>query len=314
MTTNPPGNDSGTPIHDRTAAAEGHEIHPGVTVPTWADTTPLEDGRDADLLGLGDDSTSSAVPASEQLPATPSAAGLSGAGAPGSATGSIADHDLLPGSGSTAGISGGPSSGGSSSGGSDSDAKAKADAAKGAAQDVAGDAKEKAANVAGTAKEQAANVASEATDHAKQLYGQASENLKQQAGEQQQRAASGLKSLGEQLGRMADNDEEQGVASRVVRDLSGRASSAAGFLENRDPGSLLDEVKSFAAKRPGAFIAMAAGAGILAGRLTKAITTEVKHEKEADATGTGTTHTPGTTGTGTTHTTGTGTTGTGTGV
>jgi cell division septum initiation protein DivIVA len=304
MTTNPPGNDSGTPIHDRTAAADGHEIHPGVTVPAWADTTPLEDGRDADLLGLGDDSTSSAVPASEQLPATPSAAGLSGAGAPGSATGSIADHDLLPDSGSTAGISGGPSSGGSSSGGSGSDAKAKADAAKGAAQDVAGDAKEKAANVAGTAKEQAANVASEATDHAKQLYGQASENLKQQAGEQQQRAASGLKSLGEQLGRMADNDEEQGVASRVVRDLSGRASSAAGFLENRDPGSLLDEVKSFAAKRPGAFIALAAGAGILAGRLTKAITTEVKHEKEADATGTGTTHTPGTTGT----------TGTGTGV
>jgi cell division septum initiation protein DivIVA len=304
MTTNPPGNDSGTPIHDRTAAAEGHEIHPGVTVPAWADTTPLEDGRDADLLGLGDDSTSAAVPASEQLPATPSAAGLSGAGAPGSATGSIADHDLLPDSGSTAGISGGPSSGGSSSGGSGSDAKAKADAAKGAAQDVAGDAKEKAANVAGTAKEQAANVASEATDHAKQLYGQASENLKQQAGEQQKRAASGLKSLGEQLGRMAENDEEQGVASRVVRDLSGRASSAAGFLENRDPGSLLDEVKSFAAKRPGAFIAMAAGAGILAGRLTKAITTEVKHEKEADATGTGTTHTPGTTGT----------TGTGTGV
>jgi cell division septum initiation protein DivIVA len=307
MTTNPPGNDSGTPIHDRTAAAEGHEIHPGVTVPAWADTTPLEDGRDADLLGLGDDSTSAAVPASEQLPATPSAAGLSGAGAPGSATGSIADHDLLPDSGSTAGISGGPSSGGSSSGGSGSDAKAKADAAKGAAQDVAGDAKEKAANVAGTAKEQAANVASEATDHAKQLYGQASENLKQQAGEQQKRAASGLKSLGEQLGRMAENDEEQGVASRVVRDLSGRASSAAGFLENRDPGSLLDEVKSFAAKRPGAFIAMAAGAGILAGRLTKAITTEVKHEKEADATGTGTTHTPGTTGTGTTGTTGTGT-------
>jgi hypothetical protein len=311
MTTNPPGNDSGTPIHDRTAAADGHEIHPGVTVPAWADTTPLEDGHDADLLGLGDDSPSAAVPASEQLPATPSAAGLSGAGAPGSATGSIADHDELYGAGSTAGISGGPSSGGSSSDGSDAkaDAKAKADAAKGAAQDVAGDAKEKAANVAGTAKEQAANVASEATDHAKQLYGQASESLKQQAGEQQKRAASGLKSLGEQLGRMAENDEEQGVASRVVRDLSGRASSAAGFLENRDPGSLLDEVKSFAAKRPGAFIALAAGAGILAGRLTKAITAEVKHEKEADATGTGTT------GTGTTHTPGTtGTTGTGTGV
>ena len=188
-----------------------------------------------------------AVPADEQLPAVPSVA--------------------------SAGSAGGSSGDGSGSG--------KADAAKGAAQDVAGDAKEQAANVAGTAKEQASKVASEATDHAKQLYGQASENLKQQAGEQQQRAAGGLRSLGEQLGRMAENDDEQGVASKVVRDLSGRATSAAGFLENRDPGSLLDEVKTFAAKRPGTFIAIAAGAGLLAGRLTKALATEVKHEKEA---------------------------------
>lgn len=157
----------------------------------------------------------------------------------------------------------------------------KADQAKSAAQDVAGDAKAKASDVAGTAKEQASNVASEATDHAKQLYGQATETLKGQAADQQQRAAGGLRSIGEQLGRMADNDDEQGVASKVVRDLSGRATSAAGFLEDRDPGSLLDEVKSFAAKRPGTFIALAAGAGILAGRLTKALATEVKHEKEA---------------------------------
>ncbi|MBO9052315.1 hypothetical protein JYQ33_17115 [Curtobacterium flaccumfaciens pv. flaccumfaciens] len=198
-----------------------------------------------------------AVPADEQLPAVPSAASAGSAG----------------GSGSSGSAGGSGSDSGSGSG--------KADAAKGAAQDVAGDAKEKAANVAGTAKEQASKVASEATDHAKQLYGQASENLKQQAGEQQQRAAGGLRSLGEQLGRMAENDDEQGVAAKVVRDLSGRATSAAGFLENRDPGSLLDEVKTFAAKRPGTFIAIAAGAGLLAGRLTKALATEVKHEKEA---------------------------------
>ncbi|PYY65633.1 MULTISPECIES: hypothetical protein [unclassified Curtobacterium] len=262
MTTNPPGNDSGTPIHDRTAASEGHEVAPGVTVPSYASGTPAarptDPGAPQTYDPYGDsaaevpfDAPLDAVPADEQLPAVPSAASAGGAG---SASGSGSDS-------------------GSGSG--------KADAAKGAAQDVAGDAKEKAANVAGTAKEQASKVASEATDHAKQLYGQASENLKQQAGEQQQRAAGGLRSLGEQLGRMAENDDEQGVASKVVRDLSGRATSAAGFLENRDPGSLLDEVKTFAAKRPGTFIAIAAGAGLLAGRLTKALATEVKHEKEA---------------------------------
>ncbi|WP_412162326.1 hypothetical protein [Curtobacterium flaccumfaciens] len=273
MTTNPPGNDSGTPIHDRTAASEGHEVAPGVTVPSYASGTPAarptDPGAPQTYDPYGDsaaevpfDAPLDAVPADEQLPAVPSAASAGSAGGSGSASGSGSDS-------------------GSGSG--------KADAAKGAAQDVAGDAKEKAANVAGTAKEQASKVASEATDHAKQLYGQASENLKQQAGEQQQRAAGGLRSLGEQLGRMAENDDEQGVAAKVVRDLSGRATSAAGFLENRDPGSLLDEVKTFAAKRPGTFIAIAAGAGLLAGRLTKALATEVKHEKEAGdgATGSG---------------------------
>ncbi|PZE63569.1 hypothetical protein [Curtobacterium sp. MCBD17_021] len=300
MTTNPPGNDSGTPIHDATAAAEGHEIQPGVTVPSYASGTPVERPTGFDDLEPLD-----AIPADQQLPAGTSATSSL------TATPSTAGHD---------------DSGSDSSGG-----KAKAQAAKGAASDVAGDAKEKAANVAGTAKEQAANVASEVSDHARQLFGQASGTLKDQASDQQQRAAGGLRTIGDQLGKMADNDDEQGLAAKVVRDLSGRASSFAGYLEGREPGTLIEDVKSFAARRPGTFIAIAAGAGILAGRLTKALTTEIKHEKEAEArsttatsgttgydaptsttgydtTGLGTT---GATGFGTTGTTGTGTTGTG---
>ena len=276
MTTNPPGNDSGTPIHDATAAAEGHEIHPGVTVPSYASGTPVERPTGFDDLEPLD-----AIPADEQLPAgTVPAGSLT---ATGTGTGS-----------SDSGSSDSDSSGGG---------KAKADAAKSAASDVAGDAKEHAANVAGTAKEQAANVASEVSDHARQLFGQASGTLKDQAADQQQKAASGLRTIGDHLGKMADNDDEQGLAAKVVRDLSNRAGSVAGYLEGRDPGSLVDEVKSFAARRPGTFIAIAAGAGILAGRLAKALTTEIKHEKEAEATGTTGT---GTTGLGTTGTTGTG--------
>ena len=272
MTTNPPGNDSGTPIHDATAAAEGHEIHPGVTVPSYASGTPA-----ARPTGFDDLEPLDAIPADEQLPAGTVPAGS------------------LTATGTGSGVS--------STGSDDSSSGGKADAAKGAASDVAGDAKEKAANVAGTAKEQAANVASEVSDHARQLFGQASGTLKDQAADQQQKAASGLRTIGDHLGKMADNDDEQGLAAKVVRDLSNRAGSVAGYLEGRDPGSLVDEVKSFAARRPGTFIAIAAGAGILAGRLAKALTTEIKHEKEAEATGT--------TGTGTG--TGSGATGTGTG-
>ena len=38
-----------------------------------------------------------------------------------------------------------------------------------------------------------------------------------------------------------------------------------------DPGSLLNEVKSFARQRPGTFLLLAAGAGVLAGRLTRSL-------------------------------------------
>lgn len=309
MTTNPPGNDSGTPIHDATAAAEGHEIHPGVTVPSYASGTPVERPSGFDDLEPLDAEPLDAIPADTQLPA-----GTAPIGSLSATSTSSAGHD---------------DSGSDSSGG-----KAKADAAKGAASDIAGDAKEKAADLAGTAKEQAANVASEVSDHARQLFGQASGTVKDQAADQQQKAASGLRTIGDQLGKMADNDDEQGLAAKVVRDLSNRAGSFAGYLEGRDPGSLVDEVKSFAARRPGTFIAIAAGAGILAGRLTKALTTEIKHEKEAEArsttatsgttghdaptsttgydtTGLGTTGTTGFGTTGTTGTSGTGTTGTG---
>ena len=286
MTTNPPGNDSGTPIHDRTAASEGHEVYPGVTVPSFGSDTPApRDGeRDFDDVlrpdGFDDVEPLDALPADEQLPATPSAAGASAPVTESTTTSTGTSAGYLPPLGTSAGTTGTGTDAGTGGG--------KADAAKGAAQDVAGDAKEKAANVAGTAKEQASNVASEATDHAKQLYAQASDTLKEQAAGQQERAAGGLRSLGEQLGRMAEKDDEQGIAAKVVRDLSHRAGSAAGYLEGRDPGSLLDEVKSFAAKRPGTFIALAAGAGILAGRLTKALATEIKHEKEDGDASTGT--------------------------
>jgi hypothetical protein len=195
-----------------------------------------------------------------------------------------------------------------STGGSDG----KADAAKHEAGKVAGDAKEQAANVAGTAKEQAGKVASEATDHAKQLYGQATSELKDQAGVQQEKAAAGLRTVGEQLDSMAQSSDS-GVAQQLVSNLSGRAHGVAEWLEGRDPGSLLGDVKQFAARKPGTFIAIAAVSGLLAGRVVKSLTAEAKDEHEAatstststNATTTGAhastdapVHTTGTTGTG----------------
>ena len=183
-------------------------------------------------------------------------------------------HDHA-GTGTGTGIGSGADAG-SGTGAADT-AKAKAGAAKDEAAGVADDAKSAASDVAGSAKEQASKVASEATGQAKQLFGQATGELKEQAGAQQEKAAAGLRQVGEQLGTMADS-ADSGVAGELVRNLSGRAHGVAGWLEGRDPGSLLDDVKSYAARKPGTFIAIAAISGLLAGRVVKSLTAEAEDE------------------------------------
>ncbi|MBF4577575.1 hypothetical protein [Frondihabitans sp. VKM Ac-2883] len=171
-------------------------------------------------------------------------------------------------------------------------ATAKAGVAKEQATQVAGDTKDAATNVAGTAKEQAGQVASEVKSQAKDLYGQATSQLKEQAGTQSQKVSEGLRSISDELSSMAEKSDGNGVASELVRNLSGRAGSAASWLDGRDPGSLLDEVKQFAARKPGTFIAIAAGAGLLAGRLTKALTADAKSDTPFSTTPTDSAHAP----------------------
>ncbi|MGO4534954.1 hypothetical protein [Leifsonia sp. 2MCAF36] len=136
---------------------------------------------------------------------------------------------------------------------------------------VAGSAAQAGKDVAGTAKEQAMNVAGEAKSQAKDLYHQTQRELRDQAAQQQERVASGLHSVGDELEQMASSSEQNGLATDLVRQAAERTHSIAGWIGDRDPGSLLDEVKAYARRSPGTFIAAAAIAGALAGRLTRAL-------------------------------------------
>lgn len=147
----------------------------------------------------------------------------------------------------------------------------RTDAAKEEAGEVARTAADSAQGVAETAKSEAANVASEAKANAKDLLNQARHDLTQQAGAQQQKVASGLRSVADELHSMAQASDQPGVATDLVRQAAERSSSVAAWLDGRDPGSLLDEVKSFARQRPGTFLLLAAGAGVLAGRLSRSL-------------------------------------------
>ena len=71
---------------------------------------------------------------------------------------------------------------------------------------------------------------------------------------------------------MAKNSEQDGLATDLARQAADRAQQAAGWLADRDPGTLLDEVRSFARRKPGTYLAIALGAGVLAGRLTRGLT------------------------------------------
>ncbi|UKA54566.1 hypothetical protein LFT45_00965 [Arthrobacter sp. FW305-BF8] len=151
------------------------------------------------------------------------------------------------------------------------DGSSKKDVAKEEAASVAGETKVAAQNVAETAKTEAKNVAYEAKNSAKDLLHQAKSDLANQAGTQQTKAAEGIRTISSQLRTMADAPNQQGVAADLIRQAADRSESVASWLDNRDPGSLLDEVKSFARQRPGTFLLVAAGAGLLAGRLGRSL-------------------------------------------
>lgn len=141
------------------------------------------------------------------------------------------------------------------------------------ARDEAGEVGRTAADagkqVAGTAVEQAANVAQEAKAQARDLVGEARGQVGEQARVGQQKATDGIRALGQELREMADSGQQSGTASEIARQAANRVDQVADWLGQREPGDLVDEVRTLARRRPGAFLVGAALAGVVVGRLTR---------------------------------------------
>jgi len=125
-----------------------------------------------------------------------------------------------------------------------------------------------AKRVGGSVKDEASTVVTEVKDQASDLVTEAMSTLREQASMQQQRLADGARGLCEDFSQMADT-ADSGLAQTLVRQASQRADGVARWLDVREPGDLIDDVKTFARNRPGAFISVAIAAGILAGRLVR---------------------------------------------
>lgn len=122
---------------------------------------------------------------------------------------------------------------------------------------------------ADSAREQASGVAAEAARQGRDLVRQAQDQLGEQAAKGQQRLAGTLHSLSDQLTGMADGSPQDGMAADLARQAGARAAGAARWLSSRQPAQVVDEVQSFARRRPGIFLILAAGTGLIAGRLTR---------------------------------------------
>lgn len=142
---------------------------------------------------------------------------------------------------------------------------------KGEAQNVKQTAVEAGSRVAGTAKEQAANVTGEARRQAKDMLQQTRTQLTSQASGGQQKVAGAIRTLGTELSTMASASDQPGVATDLVHQASGIVDSVASWFENKEPADVLQEVTSYARRRPGTFLLVAATAGLVVGRLARGL-------------------------------------------
>ncbi len=142
------------------------------------------------------------------------------------------------------------------------------------ARDQAGQLKETSADaareVAGTAKEKVSDVTSDVRAETRRLASQTRQELAGQARQQKDRAATGLRSVSDELRGMAEHGQS-GLGAQLARQGADFTDQAADFLQQHEPADLLDEVRSYARRRPGTFLLVAAAAGVVAGRLTRAL-------------------------------------------
>ena len=157
------------------------------------------------------------------------------------------------------------------------------------AKSQAANVKDAAAGAASSVKEVARSevsyVASEAKYQARNLFDQTSSELRGQARNQQWQLASKLNSWASELGSMASKSDDSGPMTELAREASRRVGGLSHWLDTHEPADLLHEVKRFARRRPGTFLALAAAAGVVAGRLTRgAVAPDTSVDADLDVT------------------------------
>jgi uncharacterized protein YjbJ (UPF0337 family) len=128
-------------------------------------------------------------------------------------------------------------------------------------------AKDQAKHVAGVAGDEAKSVAGDVREQARGLLDETRTQVQDQSRTQRDRLVETLRTFSDDLDGMAQ--QSSGLASNAAREVADRARSLTYQLDGREPSELLDDLRSFARRRPGMFLAGAAIAGVVVGRVLR---------------------------------------------
>jgi gas vesicle protein len=137
------------------------------------------------------------------------------------------------------------------------------------AQQVAGTAADEGRQVTGVAKDEARHVAGEAKQQARGVMNDAMSQAQEQSRTQRDRLVNTMKTFSDDLEQMASQGGRTGMATDLARQVAGKTRDLSSQLEGKEPTEILDDVRSFARRRPGTFLLGALVAGAVAGRLAR---------------------------------------------
>jgi len=145
-----------------------------------------------------------------------------------------------------------------------------AEAAKGAASDVASEATSAAADVKETAKTEVRSVVSEATDRAGQVMQTTRSELRSQVADKTSSFASSLDGIAQQLQSMAEKaDDPSSPVAQFAQSAAQQIRQQGQRLDEGGIEGLLDDARRLARNRPGVFALGSVVAGFAFGRLAK---------------------------------------------
>jgi hypothetical protein len=126
---------------------------------------------------------------------------------------------------------------------------------------------DQAKHAAGVATDEAKSVAGDVREQARGLLDETKTQVQDQSRTQRDRIIETLRTFSDDLDGMAG--QRGGMAPDAAREVANRARWFSQQLEGREPAKLVDDLRSFARRRPGMFLAGSLIAGVVVGRILR---------------------------------------------